>query len=53
MVRKVDALLSFHFHIAHPEELPDELWSEKWKQLQFALWFEAERHSGEKKQLSL
>lgn len=32
-VRKYNALLSFYFHIPYPEELPDEVWAEKVKQI--------------------
>jgi hypothetical protein len=46
MVRKINSLLSFYFKIQSPELLTDQEWSEKWKQLKWVLWFDAERHSG-------
>lgn len=47
MVRKINGLLSYHFHLPHPEELPDDVWVEKWQQLKWVLHFENKRHSGE------
>jgi hypothetical protein len=47
MVRKINALLSYHFHIPHPEELADEVWADKWQQLKWVLKFESKRHSGD------
>lgn len=34
-IRKGNALISFYFHIPFPEELEDEVWFEKWKQIQW------------------
>lgn len=53
MVRKKYALLQFHFNITSPELLTDEEFEEQWERLQFALWFEAQRYSGDKKTIQL
>ncbi|WP_210707356.1 hypothetical protein [Maribacter dokdonensis] len=45
MVRKVTALLSFHFKIPFPEQLPDDEFWDKWEQLQWALFFESKRQA--------
>lgn len=34
-IRKIDALISLFLHIPHPEELPDELWAEKFCQIKW------------------
>lgn len=43
-LRKVDALLRFHFKI-EPTGLSDQQYSELWAQLKFALDFESRRNS--------
>jgi hypothetical protein len=45
MIRKQDALLSYHFGIPFPEELPDDVYWEKWNQLDWVLKFEAKRQN--------
>lgn len=47
ILRKINGLLSYHFHIPYPEKLNDEEYSEKWQQLKWVLGFEARRFSGE------
>lgn len=47
ILRKINGLLSYHFHITNPEKLTDEEYSEKWQQLKWVLAFEARRFSGE------
>jgi hypothetical protein len=34
-IRKIDALVSFYFHIPFPEKLPDEVWIEKYRQIEW------------------
>ena len=34
-IRKIDALISFYFHIPFPEDLPDDVWLEKWRQIEW------------------
>lgn len=34
-IRRIDAHLSYYFHIPFPEELPDEVWIEKWRQIEW------------------
>ncbi len=46
-IRKVDALLSGHFSIPFPEQLSDELWVEKYRQVLWFLEFESKRYSSE------
>ncbi|MCT4613588.1 MAG: hypothetical protein N4A49_01785 [Marinifilaceae bacterium] len=35
LVRKTNALMSFYFNIPHPEDLDDEIWMEKLRQIQW------------------
>ncbi|WP_148335580.1 hypothetical protein [Bacteroides neonati] len=34
-MRKYNALMSFYFHIPFPEQLPDEVWAEKMRQIEW------------------
>lgn len=34
-MRKYNALMSLYFHISFPENLPDEVWAEKMRQLEW------------------
>lgn len=34
-VRKADALMSLYFHIPFPERLSDDIWMEKFRQIQW------------------
>ena len=53
LIRKIGALLSYHFKIPFPEELEDAVFWDKWNQLQWVLWFENKRtnSNGEKVEL--
>lgn len=42
-IRKVNALLSYHFKIPFPEELEDPVFWNKWQQLKWVLYFENKR----------
>ena len=34
-IRKADALISLYFHIPYPEDLADEVWIEKFRQIEW------------------
>ena len=34
-IRRIDALISYYFHIPFPEELSDSLWMEKYRQIEW------------------
>lgn len=34
-MRKINALLSYHFKIPFPEDLTDDVWAEKWEQIKW------------------
>jgi len=46
-------MLSYHFKIPNPEELPDQLFWDKWEQLRWVLYYESKRQTSKEGTIEL
>lgn len=43
LVDKMNTLIMHYLHVQEPEKLSNEMWSKRWKQVRWLLWFENKR----------